>query len=240
MTRIAILAAMPGELKPLVRGWQHQRRRGVDLWRKATGEAEWVAACAGVGSVSASHALLAAESFGPLDRVVSTGWAGALTPELEAGRAYWVSGVIDAETGERFATASSLDPRWLVSTPTVADAAEKKNLAGKFSAALVDMEAATVARMVSQRQIPFYAVKGVSDAYDAKLPDFSRFLSANGRFRMVPFVLFALFRPVLWPSLVQMGENSNRAAKSLAEALLDFFEERAHPNERNGNPEYTR
>ncbi len=33
MGRIAIIAAMPGELKPLVRGWQHQRSNGGDLWR---------------------------------------------------------------------------------------------------------------------------------------------------------------------------------------------------------------
>jgi hypothetical protein len=33
MTRVAIIAAMPAELKPLVRGWRHERRNGVDLWR---------------------------------------------------------------------------------------------------------------------------------------------------------------------------------------------------------------
>ena len=32
----AIIAAMTGELKPLVRGWQHERRNGVDLWRWRT------------------------------------------------------------------------------------------------------------------------------------------------------------------------------------------------------------
>ena len=31
MTRTAIIAAMPAELKPLVRGWQHQRSQGVDI-----------------------------------------------------------------------------------------------------------------------------------------------------------------------------------------------------------------
>ncbi len=31
MTRVAFIAAMPGELKPLVRGWRPQRRNGVEL-----------------------------------------------------------------------------------------------------------------------------------------------------------------------------------------------------------------
>jgi hypothetical protein len=30
MTRVAIIAAMAGELKPLVRGWEHERRDGVE------------------------------------------------------------------------------------------------------------------------------------------------------------------------------------------------------------------
>jgi hypothetical protein len=33
MTRIAIIAALPGELKPLVRGWQHERHLSVDVWQ---------------------------------------------------------------------------------------------------------------------------------------------------------------------------------------------------------------
>ncbi len=32
MTRIAIIAAMPGELKPLVRGWPHSTRNGIHFW----------------------------------------------------------------------------------------------------------------------------------------------------------------------------------------------------------------
>jgi len=54
VSRMAIIAAMTGELKPLVRGWQHERRNGVDLWRSVLSiddeeDREWVAACAGAG-----------------------------------------------------------------------------------------------------------------------------------------------------------------------------------------------
>ena len=55
MTRIAIIAALPGELKPLVRGWQHERRNGVDSGRPDRNNAEWIAACAGMGQ-RCSHA----------------------------------------------------------------------------------------------------------------------------------------------------------------------------------------
>ncbi len=49
MTRIAIISALPNELKPLVRGWRHERRGDVDLWHRDHGAGEWVAACAGIG-----------------------------------------------------------------------------------------------------------------------------------------------------------------------------------------------
>jgi hypothetical protein len=42
---------MPGELKPLVRGWQHTRSNGVDLWRSDG----CIAACAGAGVSAAAQ-----------------------------------------------------------------------------------------------------------------------------------------------------------------------------------------
>ena len=102
MTRTAIIAAMSGELKPLVKGWQHERRNNVDLWTWCFDEGEWVAACAGAGQQAATRAFSEVEKDGPIDRVVSVGWAGALSERLVRGRAYNVAGVIDMRTGERF------------------------------------------------------------------------------------------------------------------------------------------
>ena len=41
MTRVAIIAALPGELKPLVRGWPHSVRNGVHFWAQRSKEEEW-------------------------------------------------------------------------------------------------------------------------------------------------------------------------------------------------------
>ena len=49
MTRVAIIAAMPGELKPFVRGWPHSTRGTIRFWAQRTEEEEWIAACAGAG-----------------------------------------------------------------------------------------------------------------------------------------------------------------------------------------------
>ena len=84
------------------------------------------------------------------------------------------------------------------------------------------MEAAAIARLAAMRGIPFYCIKGISDGYSDHLPDFNRFISPDGQFQLARFVLFALLRPWYWPALIRMGENSRKAARSIAQSLLDF------------------
>jgi adenosylhomocysteine nucleosidase len=133
--------------------------------------------------------------------------------------------VIDSRTGERFNCDAGAGPYWLSTSPRVADETEKRRLAATYKTALVDMEAAAVARLASMRGIPFYAIKGVSDPLDAQLPDFNRFIDANGQFQTPKFVLFALLRPWIWSSLIQMGENSRKASQSIAEQLNELLSE---------------
>jgi adenosylhomocysteine nucleosidase len=225
MTRVAIIAAMPGELKPIVRGWPHSTRGAIRFWALRNEEEEWIAACAGAGRDAAMRAFAGIEDGGPIDLVISIGWAGALTSECEAGQAYNVAGVIDARTGERFNCDAGAGPHWLATSPRVADETEKRRLAATYKTALVDMEAAAVARLAAMRGIPFYAIKGVSDPLDAQLPDFNRFIDANGQFQTPRFVLFALLRPWIWPSLIEMGENSRKASQSIAEQLHELLDE---------------
>jgi adenosylhomocysteine nucleosidase len=240
MNRIAIIAAMPGELKPLVRGWSHTHASGVDLWRwsyrnQFEEPCEWIAACAGAGVDAAARAFAAAEACGPVDCVISTGWVGALGDDYQPGKAYWVAGAIDLRTGERFASEEPSN-LWLVTSPRVADAAEKQRLATAYGAALVDMEAAAVARLAAMRGLPFLCLKGVSDGFRERLPDLNRFLSPDGRFRLAHFVLFALFRPWCWPALRRMGENSTKAAQAIRASLLANLDPSGELRNRNGYP----
>jgi len=223
MTRVAIIAAIPGELKPFVRSWPHSTRGTVRFWAQRTEEEEWIAACAGTGLDAATRAFAAIEDGGPIDLVISIGWAGALKPEIAAGSAHNCAGVIDARTGERFNCDAGAGKLWLATSPKVADELEKRRLATTYKTALVDMEAAAIARLAAMRSIPFYAIKGVSDPLDAKLPDFNRFIDPNGQLQTPKFVLFALLRPWIWPALVQMGENSKKASQSIAERLHELL-----------------
>ena len=226
MTRVAIIGAMAGELKPLVRGWPSSSRGNIHFWARRNEEEEWIAACAGAGQPAATRAFAAIEDGGPIDLVFSVGWVGALKPDLEPGTAHNVSGVVDARTGERFYCDAGAGNRWLVTSPIVAGHEEKQRLASAYNADLVDMEAAAIARLAAMRGIPFYSIKGVSDGLADKLPDFNRFIRPDGQFDLTALVLFAILRPWHWPSLIWMGENSRKASQNLRDSLVDFLHER--------------
>jgi adenosylhomocysteine nucleosidase len=101
------------------------------------------------------------------------------------------------------------------------------------------MEAAGVARLAQMRGIPFYCFKGISDGYNDQMPDFNRFITANGQFKLGHFIVSRIYRPWQWPALIRMGENSKKAAQSIAESLLDFLDERGHIRRRNGYPNFS-
>lgn len=235
MKRVAIIAAIPGELKPLVKGWEQQRRNGVDLWSIRQAGMEWVAGCGGAGQSAATRVFAEMEKDGRIDEVISTGWAGALSESCEPGKVYDVSSVVDARTGERFQVSVPLPACGLVTNSRVAIGAEKQRLANTYGAVLVDMEAVAVARLAAMRGIPFFCIKGVSDGAHARLPDLNRFLTPSGQFRMGSFVVFALFRPRYWSALIEMGENSKKAAAGIADTVRELLQERGHNKDRNGH-----
>jgi len=219
MNQIALIAALPGELKPLVHSWTHHRRNGIDVWRKTIGRTEWIAVCAGAGREAAKRAFHEARLAAKFSRVYSVGFAGALRPEFQPGTACAVSGIIDTATGERFTAAGPVASCVLLTHHRVADRPEKAQLAATHAGDLVDMEAAEVARQALAQGIEFRCVKGVSDGCTDRLPDLNRFITPAGHFQLARFVGFAALRPQLWPGLIRLGRNSRRAAEALAAYL---------------------
>ncbi len=223
MKRLAVIAALAGELKPLVRGWESSSfERGV-MYTQRREELEIVAVYGGMGRAAAAAAFLRATQEGRLDAVISVGWAGALSPRLVPGKAYTVAKVVDGGTGERYVTESSPDAGGatlqLVTMKRVVLREEKRRVADDFGAELVDMEAATVARLERVHDIAFYCCKAVSDGVDETLPDMNPFIGGDGRMKTAAFVSSVLMRPQYWPALVRMGKNSASGAVALAEAV---------------------
>ncbi len=114
-----------------------------------------------------------------------------------------------------------------MTTARVADDAEKLRLAATYrGAVLVDLEAATVARLADMHSIPLLCIKGVSDAAGATLPDLNPFIDQRGQMQMARFLAYIAVRPRFWPSLLHLGKNSARAADAMRDLILEFMKEK--------------
>jgi adenosylhomocysteine nucleosidase len=228
MSRVGIIAALPGELKPLVQGWKPvplpDARKGQAAWSSRVDDVECIAVCAGVGSEAAAHACDLSAQGGALDAIVSVGWSGALSCGIHPGNAYAVNEVVDALTGEHFPTnfpvpEGSGVPLRLVTTDHIAQYAEKRQLAGLYQAVMVDMEAATVARFARSQHIAFYCLKAISDEIADVLPDFGRYTDSAGHLRVAPLLGHVAVRPKYWPAMLRIGQNAKSGARAVAGAL---------------------
>jgi adenosylhomocysteine nucleosidase len=81
----------------------------------------------------------------------------------------------------------------------------------------------------------------VSDDLNDQLPDFNRFISEVGKFKLPLFILFILIRPWYWSALMRMGENSRKAAVGIRESLLEYLDrhdDQGALENRNGYPNF--
>jgi adenosylhomocysteine nucleosidase len=230
MNRIALIAALPSELRPLVHHWTHHGK----ITTGRIGNLDAIAVAAGIGEAAVlracEHILSAGAANAPIDTLVSVGYAGSLSCGLTAPEAVAVLEVIDARTGESFAAtpspqppASGLKPQRLVTVDHVVNPAEKRRLAETHQATLVDMEAATVARFAQKHNLGFLCFKAITDGPNDELPDFNRFTTPDGRLRTAAFATYALFRPQYWRVLGELEKNSRAAAHQLANCVLANF-----------------
>jgi adenosylhomocysteine nucleosidase len=203
--RIGIIAALFGELKPLVSDWS-QQADGAFLTQR--GSVAAIAVARGIGVVRAEQAVAITETYGHLDALVSVGWAGGASCGVQPGTAYEIGEVIDSVSGERYATSAAASPIKLATLDHVAGRDEKRRFAESYGASLVDMEAAAVAQAARARGIPFYCWKAVTDIATEDLPDFNYFLDQEKQLRTRQVAAYALTHPRYVAPLLRMGRNS--------------------------------
>jgi adenosylhomocysteine nucleosidase len=214
--RIAIVAAMAGELRPLVKGWKREiTPEGVTIY--STDRA--VATFAGLGVKRARLATAAALNLGPIRWIISAGWAGGLHEGMEPGEVWRVSEVVNSATGEVLATTPSDGIKTvgavLVTASSVTSAGDKRRMRDIYSADLVDMEASAVADIARRNRIPFSAIKAVSDGHDFDLPGMEKFTTSDGQFRQAWFAAYVALRPIFWKPVARLAKDSSRAARNL-------------------------
>jgi adenosylhomocysteine nucleosidase len=217
MSKVAIVAALEREVRPLVRTWRVSEREHDGRSLRFFEDGENVLVCGGIGAEPARRAAEAVIAIYAPTVVCSVGFAGALDPGLKVGTVIQPAQVIDAKDGSRASVSGGRGV--LVSFGSVASPAQKAKLRESFSAQAVDMEAAEVARAAQLRGVEFRAVKAISDEFDFVFPATEQFVDATGNFQQGRFVVYAALRPWLWLRVRALAVNSDLASRTLCAQL---------------------
>jgi adenosylhomocysteine nucleosidase len=155
--------------------------------------------------------------------IVSTGFCGALSPEL--GIADLVSAT-SVEAGDRFYPATALPgPRTgaIRSIPYVAQTIEEKRKLAENGAIAVEMEAAGIARRAQSHSLPLYCVRAVTDLAGENLENnFNKALRLDGQFDTILILKGSLGSPMVrLPELLRLRKRCARAAQVLGDFFAD-------------------
>ena len=217
MSRIAIVAALEREMRPLIKGWRVSLKEVSGRRFRFFEKDAFVVICAGIGAEAARRAAEAVIAVYDPRVIYSVGFAGALDPALKVGDIVEPRRVMNASDGS--SVNFEQGEGTLVSFGSVASPAQKASLRDSYGAQAVDMEAAAVARSAEARGAAFVVVKVISDEFDFNFPAMERFVDSNGQFMEGRFALFTALRPWLWARVARLSRNSNRASQALCDRL---------------------
>ncbi|HZQ50937.1 MAG TPA: hypothetical protein VFB14_02010 [Bryobacteraceae bacterium] len=175
----------------------------------------------------AIRAITVAElSSSKLEAVVSTGFCGALTPELRESQIVVATQVLDESGGERYDCApiiadSEYSSGLVVSQDRIAVDTNEKQKLQSCGAIAIDMEAVGVAARTKRAELPFCCIKVVSDRADESFGfDLNKMRTTEGRIARGKIGIYALTHPHLIPELLRLKRRADDAAKALGDFLV--------------------
>lgn len=217
--------------------------RGLLAHATAVREAQVIARWSRLAKLGSDEVLMVANGAGP-DRaaaatdagvkafdaqaIVSTGFCGALSPDL--GIADLVSAT-SIEAGDHAYPCDrppGLSPNRYVpyqgairSIAYIAQTAEQKRNLAKNGAIAVEMEAAGIAERAQSHGLPLYCIRAVTDLAGENLAnDFNKALRSDGQFDTILILKGSLLHPMVrLPELFRLRKRCVRAAHVLG----DFF-----------------
>jgi adenosylhomocysteine nucleosidase len=222
---LLIVAAEAQELAPLALALGATERPDVPVrwgWGGLLKGHPVVLAANGAGRENAARAVREVCDRWAVRGIVSTGWCGALEPELRIGDIVIADRVLSLKPAAEFpvnapVSAGTSTRGGLVTVDHFVGAAEEKRALRSEGAIAVDMEAAGVAAEARERELPLFCVRVVSDRAERSFEvDFNRARRSDGGFSGGRIAAMAGFKPSRWRELVGFWQDTRLAAKGLA------------------------
>jgi adenosylhomocysteine nucleosidase len=235
--KILIMAALPQEYSPLKKLLPGRRLRAKKPLKKFTFKLpakEIVLIESGMGANSAEEALrLETAGFSP-DLLIFSGFAGGLHPDLKIGAVCYAAAARETSSKDLFTFRFSRDLHdYLAQSlilPVLAISSEAPGDKRALSAlaagqlAVLDMETAKLAKIASEKNVPFICFRAVSDCVDHDLGfNLSDISDGRGRIRLSGVFCTVLRSPATLKAFYLSWRRSSAAANNLCRSVAAFL-----------------
>jgi adenosylhomocysteine nucleosidase len=242
--RVAILAALPQELAPLIerlRATREERSRLFDIYFATDRSTEIILVITGMGSANAQAAIsFICKSHCP-DIVLSAGYGGALYPGAVGGELIWADNFfairetdhpenlkMQAEDKiiDRIARDVSIKHGVIITVPGFMKKAEIITLVPEnIENPVCDMETYPIAHSCAGQRIRFIAIRSITDLYGHDIPaEIAGIVDKSGQYSIFRALRTMIRRPLLLPTLLKLGIYSRRASRNLKDAVMAFLD----------------
>jgi nucleoside phosphorylase len=228
---IAVTFALPAESQEFLRslGSKSQvNRNGIRTIRGTSDHRAIEVFHTGVGEKVCRQRMAKFLEDQQLDYLISAGFAGALSDDLQIGDVFLAKNfsTVDLSETPALLSGSPIHIADLLTVPALIHSREERNKLGLTSgAAAVDMETEFIAHACSARGIPLLSLRVISDTPHHLFP-----VPANVLFdierqqtRILKLATHLLANPGRVPHLVRFAKQIARARRILASALADVL-----------------
>jgi adenosylhomocysteine nucleosidase len=221
-------------IEEMVAGW------GFRLYRGKLKNKDTLLVQTGMGKQRAENATQFILEHYPITAIISLGFAGGLNPELRIGdvvvcsmlHGQHGSGQVEqkleplAPDAHLLSLASQKPGGRLCSGVSVlqlnSSTREMQGLRETFQADIVDMESYWIARIASERQIPFIAIRSISDNMQSSVQPFDRILDSEGELLWKKAALCFLLHPCYLLNVFTLYRNTRPAKRNLTAFVGDL------------------
>jgi adenosylhomocysteine nucleosidase len=245
--KIGIITAMPEEFRAVADSLGAAAVMPVGVFpggRFSWRGHEFLLVQSGVGFDNAARAVERLIRDEHPDLLISTGFCGAIAPELQAGDVVVANMIVIAHEngfeeipaplspiGQTFIACQAVLGKKFVGGTFVSTSCitSKKRLAGMlpghYPNPVVEMESGAIAIIAVENNIPLLAVRAVSDPADEELSfSLDEFCDQDMRsIRPYKVLLTILRKPRIIPQLVRLSRGSRTAAQSLTSTFSRLF-----------------